>query len=96
MADEPVKTKKPEPTQDPGSDSIMGKVRDSVQPFIDKGKEDLQGAKDYKKTQVWGSVFRHKLDDTPRTRALAVLTNVFLHLHPAKVNRDAVRFRFTW
>jgi quinol-cytochrome oxidoreductase complex cytochrome b subunit len=67
-----------------------------LDPFIAKGKEDLQAAKDYKRTQLWKSVFRHKLDETPRNRALAVLTNVFLHLHPAKVNRDAVRFRFTW
>ncbi|HEV8131108.1 MAG TPA: cytochrome b N-terminal domain-containing protein [Acidobacteriota bacterium] len=49
-----------------------------------------------KKTQLWRSVIRHKLDDSARNRALAVLTNVFLHLHPAKVNRDAVRYRFTW
>jgi len=36
--------------------------------------------------------FRHKHDDTPRNRALGVLSNVFLHLHPAKINRDAVRY----
>ncbi len=77
-------------------ESLVVKVKSSVQPFIDKGKQDVEAAKDYKKTQVWKSVFRHQLDDTPRNRALAVLTNVFLHLHPAKVNRDAVRFRFTW
>ena len=23
-------------------------------------------------------------------------SNVFLHLHPAKVNRDAVRYQYTW
>ena len=42
------------------------------------------------------SIFRHKHDDTPRNRALGVLSNVFLHLHPAKINRDAVRYSFTW
>ena len=76
--------------------SVVVKVKEGVQPFIDKGKQDLDAVKDYKKTQVWKSVFRHKLDETPRNRALAVLTNVFLHLHPAKINRDAVRYRFTW
>jgi quinol-cytochrome oxidoreductase complex cytochrome b subunit len=49
-----------------------------------------------KEGQVWKSVFRHKLDETPRNRALAVLTNVFIHLHPSRINRDAVRFAFTW
>ena len=63
---------------------------------MDKGREDVKAAQDYKRSQLWKSVFRHKLDETPRTRALAVLTNVFLHLHPAKINRDAVRFNFTW
>ena len=49
-----------------------------------------------KEGQIWKSVFRHKLDETPRNRSLAVLSNVFLHLHPAKINRDAVRYNFTW
>src|SRR5258708_35825551 len=48
------------------------------------------------KTQVYTSIFRHKRDDTPRNRALGVHSNVFLHLHPAKVNRDAVRYSYTW
>src|ERR1019366_3602966 len=42
------------------------------------------------KTDVWKSVLRVKHDETPRSRALGVLSNVFLHLHPAKINRDAV------
>jgi hypothetical protein len=32
----------------------------------------------------------------PRNRSLAILSNVFLHLHPAKINRDAVRYQYTW
>lgn len=52
--------------------------------------------KDPREGQIWTSVFRHKLDDSPRNRSLAVLSNVFLHLHPAKINRDAVRYAFTW
>src|ERR1041385_3727954 len=31
------------------------------------------------KTDVWKSVLRVKHDDTPRSRALGVLSNVFLH-----------------
>ena len=32
--------------------------------------------KELKETQVWKSIFRHKLDDSPRNRSLAVLSNV--------------------
>lgn len=49
-----------------------------------------------KESQVWKSIFRHKLDDSHRNRSLAVLSNVFLHLHPARINREAVRYHFTW
>src|SRR5256884_6190584 len=61
-----------------------------------KAKEQIEGFKDPTKTQVYTSIFRHKHDDTPRNRALGVLSNVFLHLHPAKINRDAVRYSYTW
>src|ERR1700730_8973421 len=61
-----------------------------------KAKEQVEGLKDPTKTQVYTSIFRHKHDDTPRNRALGVLSNVFLHLHPAKINRDAVRYSYTW
>jgi cytochrome b6 len=47
-------------------------------------------------TPFWRSIFRHKVDDTPRNRSLAVLSNVFLHLQPAKLNRDSVRYCFSW
>src|SRR6266513_486722 len=45
---------------------------------------------------VWRSIFRHGYADTPRNRVLQVAGNVWLHLHPSKVRRHAVRFRFTW
>src|SRR5438445_11033043 len=61
-----------------------------------KAKEQIEGLKDPTKTQVYTSIFRHKHDDTPRNRALGVLSTVFLHLHPAKINRDAVRYGYTW
>src|SRR5450756_25886 len=50
-----------------------------------------------RQTQLWKSIFRVELQRTDkRTRALAVLSNVFLHLHPARINRDAVRYGYTW
>ncbi len=62
----------------------------------EKAKEQVELLKRPTKTQVFLSIFRHKHDDTPRNRALGVLSNVFLHLHPAKINRDAVRYSYTW
>jgi len=47
-------------------------------------------------SQIWKSVFRHGFPDTDRNRTLAVLSNVFLHLHPAKLKGHAVRMRYTW
>ena len=61
-----------------------------------KVKEQIESVKDPTKTQVYTSIFRHKHDETPRNRALGVLSNVFLHLHPAKINRDSVRYPYTW
>lgn len=49
-----------------------------------------------KKTRIWKSIFRRGYDDKPRNRALAVLNNVFMHLHPVKVARGACSWRFTW
>ena len=47
-------------------------------------------------TQIWKSIFRHKYPDNARDQALAVLSNVFLHLHPIKVRKSGVRMSFTW
>ena len=46
--------------------------------------------------QVWRSIFRHGYADTSRNRALQVASNVWLHLHPSKIRRHGIRFRFTW
>lgn len=49
-----------------------------------------------KKTKVWKSIFRHDFSDTPRTRLLRIFGNVFLHLHPVRVPKDAIRVPYTW
>ena len=49
-----------------------------------------------KKTKAWKSVFRHDFSDTPRTRLLRVFGNVFLHLQPVRVAKDAIRVTYTW
>ncbi len=47
-------------------------------------------------SQLWRSVFRHGVPDTPRKRSLTVVSNFFLHLHPVSIPRHALRFTFTW
>lgn len=59
-------------------------------PSLKQASEWLQ------RTQVWKSIFRWKWEDTARVRALHVLGNVWLHLHPVKVRRDAMKVTYTW
>ena len=47
-------------------------------------------------TQVWGSIFRHGPPSNDRNRALAIITNVFLHLHPVRVRKSGIRLKYTW
>ncbi len=49
-----------------------------------------------KESQVWRSLFRQPYPSTSRTRALAVMNNVFLHLHPVRVKKHAVRYTYTF
>jgi quinol-cytochrome oxidoreductase complex cytochrome b subunit len=91
MADEPN-----ENTEKRGLASVLEEVREDVKVLKEKAKEDLETLKKPKKTQLYKSIFRVKHDESERSRALTVLTNVFFHLHPAKINRDAVRYNYTW
>lgn len=47
-------------------------------------------------SQVWRAIFRHGPPEDPRNRALVVLSNVFLHLHPVKVRASGIRPSYTW
>ena len=49
-----------------------------------------------KKTKIWKSIFRHDFADSPRTRLQRVFGNVFLHLHPVRIAKDALRITYTW
>ena len=90
----------PEETDNKKAGGLPERVKEQLAALKDvvkeKGKEELEALKEPEKTQLWRSVFRVKHDETPRNRALSVLTNVFFHLHPAKINRDAVRYNYTW
>ena len=49
-----------------------------------------------KESNIWRSLIRQPYPTTSRTRALAVMNNVFLHLHPVRVKRHAVRYTYTF
>ena len=81
-----------------GLAALLGKeeIEANLQALKEKVKEDAKALQRPTKTDLFKSIFRVKHDETPRSRALGVLTNVFLHLHPAKINRDAVAYNYTW
>ena len=79
------------------SAGLLEKVKEGTTALKARAIEEAKGYKDVQETQLWKSIFRVSHDRSdPRNRSLAVLSNVFLHLHPAKINRDAVRYRYTW
>ena len=47
-------------------------------------------------SQFWKSIFRHGPPTTARNRALVMLANVFLHLHPVRARASGIRLSFTW
>ncbi len=49
-----------------------------------------------RESQIWNSIFRHGPPSNDRNRALAVITNVFLHLHPVRVRKSGLRLKYTW
>lgn len=79
---------------------VLEKAKDSAAALretpTEKAKQQATELKEPEKTQLYRSIFRVKHDEEPRNRALSVLSNVFFHLHPAKVNRDATKYNFTW
>ncbi len=76
--------------------ALIDGVLKEVKNLKDKALDDVQSLKKPQKTQLFKSIFRVTHDEKPRNRALGILSNVFLHLHPAKINRDAVAYNYTW
>jgi cytochrome b6 len=77
--------------------SLLERVKEGSSALKDRAIDEAKEYKDPQDTQLWKSIFRVSHDRSdPRNRSLAILSNVFLHLHPAKINRDAVRYPFTW
>lgn len=59
-------------------------------PPIDKLRKNIT------QHEAWKSIFRHGYQDNQRNRALQIVDNVFLHLHPVRVTRHATNYAYTW
>src|SRR5438093_13220499 len=97
MAEDKIQKETKQLTGETTSVGVVERARESAVALKERALEEAKDYKDPQQTQVWKSIFRvsHERSD-PRNRSLAVLSNVFLHLHPAKINRDAVRYQYTW
>jgi quinol-cytochrome oxidoreductase complex cytochrome b subunit len=49
-----------------------------------------------RRSALWRSLFRQPYPTDERSRAYAVMNNVFLHLHPVRVRQHAVKFAYTF
>jgi quinol-cytochrome oxidoreductase complex cytochrome b subunit len=49
-----------------------------------------------RRSAAWRSLFRQAYPSDERSRAYAVMNNVFLHIHPVRVRQHAVKFAYTF
>lgn len=47
-------------------------------------------------SRIWRSFFRHGWPDNALDRSLAMTSNVFLHIHPVKVNRKSLKWSYSY
>ncbi|MCL4505408.1 MAG: cytochrome b N-terminal domain-containing protein [Chloroflexi bacterium] len=47
-------------------------------------------------SRVWRSFFRHGPPNNPLDRSLVMTSNIFLHLHPVKVNRKSLKWSYSF
>ena len=59
-------------------------------------KGTTQAVKAVSESQVWKSIFRTGIPVSRRQRMMSVLNNVFLHLHPVRLPKHAVKVKYTW
>jgi len=82
----------------------MGKPRILVKSINKKLKNMSKNNKNFiesileqiAETQLWKSIFRTGIPRDRRQRMMAVLNNVFLHLHPVRLPKHAVKVKYTW
>ena len=59
--------------------------------------EDKNGFLDkFSRTQVAKAIFRTGIPRNRRQRMMIMLNNVFLHLHPVRLPKHAVKVKYTW
>jgi cytochrome b6 len=78
------------------ADDADGRVQQFKGWLQEKFQEQVEELKRPEDTQLYKAFFRIGRTDEPRNRALHTLNNLFLHIHPTKLNRDAVRYSYTW
>lgn len=61
--------------------------------MADKNKNILERISE---TIFWKSIFRTGIPRNRRQRMMSVLNNVFLHLHPVRLPKHAVKIKYTW
>src|SRR3989338_4390936 len=65
--------------------------------MADEAKSDKKGILErIAESQVWKSIFRTGIPRNRRQRMMVVLNNVFLHLHPVRLPKHAVKVKYTW
>jgi quinol---cytochrome c reductase cytochrome b subunit, bacillus type len=58
--------------------------------FLERVDESIR------RSVIWRSLFRQPYPRDERSRAYAVMNNVFLHIHPVRVRQHAVKFAYTF
>ena len=61
--------------------------------MADKNKKFLGFIRD---SYIWKSIFRTGVPEARRDKMMVILNNVFLHLHPVKLPKHAVKIKYTW
>ena len=47
-------------------------------------------------SQIFRSIFRTGIPVTRRQRMLSILNNIFLHLHPVRIPKHAIKIKYVW
>ena len=82
---------------DPATDKMCGRPTVArIRPKLDRTPFMAGIGSRIFSSQIWRSVIRHGMPRDRHGRALAVISNVFLHIHPIEMRRHSLRFWFTW
>ena len=60
------------------------------------GKKPTRERTPFAESAFWRSIFRSGVPRTRAARMMGVLNSVFLHLHPVRLPKHAVKVKYTW